>query len=152
MAMTFTLVERTPYRLRYLATTLGAEDPFDTGVIPNAAGVTPDLRTDAGVWNGQPIDNLVSTPAANQAAARELLLGDTLTTNADIEVPRAHTHIIMRTIGDPGGEPTWAVDANEGAAAGSAPSAGFAVLQVFGPSVADETAYIDIDYQHTFDR
>jgi hypothetical protein len=150
MAITFALVEVTPHKLRYLATAAASTNSFDTGVIPNAAGVTPDLRTDASTFEQSALDKLVSTAAANQAAARALLNGDLLDTVGELPTERAHLSVMPRDA-IAAGESSWTVDANEGAAAGAAPSAGFAVIVVNGPSGAN-TAYITLQFDHTIRR
>lgn len=152
----FQLVTVTPYRLRYLCTRTTVEqgDTVATGVLPNAAGASPDLRTDSAVWRNYAMNALVSKAALNQSAARRILLG--VDTTQFLDFPRAHTIIVPRN-SQAGAllTPQWSVDANEGAAAGSAASAGFGVLIVKGPveplNIAPE-AYLDIYFQHTDDR
>lgn len=158
MALTASLVERTPDVLRYLVTSDGqATASPDSVVIPNAAGATPDLRTDAGGaagWAGSALDDLVSTAAATQAAARTLLDGIGLTTagapgTTNLDTARGRLSVRARnSLGDQ----HWGVDANEGAAAGDAPSAGFAVLVVTGPNIADAAAIVSLENVHSYAR
>jgi hypothetical protein len=150
------LVDKTPYRLRYLLTATG--DLGDT-IIPNAEGVSPDLRSDAlaaaqrGVF-GIPILKAMQVPLdtgggapAPQAQARSLLLEGPI-----------HVQITPR-LGDPalppaGPGPEWAIDANEGAAAGDPGSAGYFVYVLESPGqngIANSTAYLDIKLRRTVD-
>jgi hypothetical protein len=150
MALTASLIERTPNRLRYLVTSDGqATASPDSVVIANADGVTPDLRTDADAFRGGALDILVNTAAANQAAARALLDGAALTAVADLPTERGILSVHARnSLGDE----SWSVDTNEGAAAGSAPSAGFAVLVVGGPNVNLAAAVVTLEFDHTYTR
>jgi len=143
--MSATLVEATPYRLRYLLTT--TDDRSGAGLISNALGATPDLRTDAltaaqnGI-EGLPLYNTVAVPVANQAEARRILLGESGATPAVIANVGGHctAQLTPRS-----GLRVFTVDANEGAAAGDPASAGYAVYIVYtgGGSLGD-TAYLDI--------
>lgn len=142
--ITFTLVYASPTRLRYRITGTGAGTP--PTVLPNAGGVSPDLRTDAeGASPGSGRNlllEILSTPAATQAAARKLLQGELggAELESESEEPHARIEVQLRD-----GSRGITVDANEGAAAGSVPSAGFAVIVVdnagSGTSVA---GYIDV--------
>ncbi len=139
--VTFALVDATPYRLRYLVTTLGGAGAT---VLPNAAGATPDLRTDA-LGGPRPILDVVSTPVADQAEARQVLMGEAPLPG----LLHAHTEITGR---EPAADIfSWTIDANEGAAAGDAPSAGFSVLIVVTPAgvAVGVTSYIDVHVQHS---
>lgn len=151
MAITASLIERTPNKLRYLCVSNGgATASPDSVVIPNADGVTPDLRTDAAGFTGSALDDLVSTtPIADQAAARALLNGTGLTAVGDLPTSRGILSITPRnSLGDQ----HWGIDANEGAAAGSAPSAGFAVAVVTGPNVNLAAAVATVAYDHSLTR
>ncbi len=151
--ITFTLVEATPYRLIYSVT--GGTGPT---VLPNAGAATPDLRTDAAAatpGSGRnPILEVVSTPVADQAEARRVLLGENLVAAPPASrILRAH---VTFTQFDSNGQTVfanWSVDADEGAAAGSAPSAGFSVL-IIDESAGEEamTGLLDIFVAHTYDR
>ena len=162
MAITFTLVERTPYCLRYLAASDDSEPPvpepgltadanlqahgIDIGVIPNADGPSPDLRGDAGGWTGQPIDRLVNTPVDSVAAARRLFIGDGLTGPDALDNRRGTIVIIPR---GPGAPREWTVDVLDGASAKEIASTGFGVLVVAGPGGGE--AYIELRCRHSFD-
>ena len=150
MAITASLIERTPHKLRYLCVSDGAATASpDSAVIPNADGVTPDLRTDAAGFTGSALDVLVSTAVVTQADARELLDGVGLTSAGDLPTERAHLCVTPRnSIGDQ----HWGVDADEGANAGSAPSAGFGVIVVSGPNVNLAAAIVELQFDHTIRR
>jgi hypothetical protein len=161
MAITFTLVESTPNRLRYLAAQDGVvtsptnPDVDGLAVIPNDGGATPDLRTDA---SPGPLDAIINSrlngfppntgspvvPAGplTQAQARALYNSDdaasAVLTN-DL-VGRAVVEVTPR--GD--GRIAWAVDVNvDGQGDGV-----FEVRSDIG-TVAD--AYIDFHFRHTLD-
>jgi hypothetical protein len=132
MAVTFQLVERTPYTLRYLATSDGQGG---TGTIPHAT-----LSADAATA-GEPIRFLVDEAAGSQAVARQLFNGDGLTTggsdaNLQTRLRGRLTVMARNTVGG------WAVDANA--------SAGFAVIDVIGPINA--VAYIELHARHSLER
>lgn len=147
---TIQLVERTPYRLRYLLTSTG--EIGDT-VLPNAADTTPDLRTDALAaaqhgFFGIPILQAMSVPLntaggtpAPQVQARSLLL----------EGPIEAKIIPRQGAAGAGPGSGWVVDADEGAAAGDPASAGFFVYVISAGIVAAETAYLDIKLRRTKD-
>jgi hypothetical protein len=153
-AVSIVLVEALPNRLRYLLTTLGTG--LATTVLKNAELPTPDLRTDsppAFPGSGRNfLLEIVSTPVANQAEARQLLLGplEVFDRVIDSTRPHAHCRIVPRN-GNPGTLTLWNLDANEGAAAGNAPSAGFAVLLINVPLNCQPglTAYLDVIAQHS---
>lgn len=129
MAITFALVEATPYRLRYLATHDGAAG--NSATIPNAAGATPDLRTDAPV--GQPIRAITSAAAASQAVARNLFEGIQAGATGIAAVYRAHLTTQLRS------EATvvqWLATANS--------AGGFPVIDVATDSSVASTCYIDL--------
>jgi hypothetical protein len=150
------LVEALPDRLRYLLTTIGTLGP--TTILPNAALATPDLRTDALSQPATPgsgrnfLLEIVSTPVANQAQARQLLLGqlEPIDRIVDSHRPHAHCRIVPRN-GNFSLLTLWTLDANEGAAAGSVPSARFAVLLIGVPlgNAPGLTAYLDVFAQHS---
>jgi hypothetical protein len=152
---TAVLVDASPYRLRYLLTCTGVGGA--STIIPNALGATPDLRTDAlGAASfgtlGLPIlkamqvtlDTSVGAQAA-QVQARNLLL----------EGPIKVTITPRSGVGGVGVPDMVAVDANEGAAAGDPPSAGYFVYLLAalgqGRGHAGETLYLDIKLRHTID-
>src|SRR5262245_26043280 len=135
MAITFELVERTPNRLRYLATSDGASTTStDAGTLPNAGGPSPDLQTDAARWNDQPIDRLVSTPVASQEAAERLMQGNGLISADSVHTLRGRVYVQPRQVSVSAS--MWALRANA--------VAGFAVLEVLGPNGKGDCAYIDI--------
>lgn len=142
--ITLTRVEATPYRLRYLMTSTGGGGGT---ILGNHAGATPDLRTDAltAAENGfqeLPLYRALSVPlgwmaGAAQVQARELLLGGPIHVQI---TPRSDVNV------------NWAVDANEGAAAGDAASAGFFVYVLASPGArVGATAYLDIKLRRTID-
>jgi hypothetical protein len=155
--ITLELVEQTQYRLRYLLTATG--DLGDT-ILPNAEGASPDLRTDAlaaaqpGVF-GIPILKAMQVPLEPAGPGVPTPLQQAR--NLLIEGP-IHVQITSR-MGDPaippeGPGPEWAIDANEGAAAGDPASAGYFVYVLESPGqngVADSTAYLDIKLRRTKD-
>jgi hypothetical protein len=158
-AISFQLVDATPYRLRYLCTTFGGGQlPV---VLPNAGQATPDLRTDAASaapGSGQnPMITVVSTAVVNQVEARKVLLGEQpvpgALTPAGARKLRAHCQITQR---NPAAAAlvNWDVDADEGANAGSAASAGFPVLVLdLSTNLEDGvTAYLDIFVADTYNR
>jgi hypothetical protein len=154
---TVLLIESTPHRLRYLVTSDDLDTrSFGVGTIPNAnAGsypltTTPDLRSDSQNAGPSftPMNKIMRTGVANQAAARKLLDGQTLILPADIDTPRTHLSIVPVQSEISG----WGVDANEGAAAGDITSAGFAVVVIQTPNVDDAQAIVDITFAHTENR
>lgn len=147
-SVAFSLVEATPFRVRYLMTASGQPG---TTVLPNAniVGINPDLRNDArgGVAGVESLFNVLSTPVANAAEARRVMFGDlTSPTPALPDGLHARVTITPRTDAK-----AWSVDADEGANAGDAPSAGFPVLVVLIPDnvAGTEEAYLDIHVDHT---
>ncbi|KKM17856.1 hypothetical protein LCGC14_1671530 [marine sediment metagenome] len=164
-SVTATLVEATPYRLRYLLRSTGNGGvsvltnqnslPVAAGVIIGGVDLRVDSRSAAGAGvNGLPLYENMLVAVANQAEARRMLMGEGGATPA-IVATGAHA-IAMITpksseVPDVGGP--WAVDANEGAAAGSAPSAGFAVLVITPPAQeAGDLALLDIHFEHSVKR
>ena len=162
MAITFSLVERTPYRLRYLCSQDGvvnsppqAADGFNT--IPNAGGVTPDLRTDALAGCTEAgadhtallkimrirLDGLgfIAAGAIVQARARALLLSDdnAQVTLTNLNMPRCFCEITPRT-----GTICWTVDAN-------VDGEGDPVVEVRSEVGVVATAYLDINLRWSFD-
>jgi hypothetical protein len=155
MAITFVLVENTPYRLRYLATQDGvissppvAADGFNT--IPNDAGGTPDLRTDSAPFNSAlhrimraRLEAYPPLPAGalTQAQARALLASDdaagAVLTNQNIS--RCEIRVTGRT-----GAVQWAVDAN-------VDGQGDPVVEVRSETGTAATAYVDIVQRHSYD-
>lgn len=156
MALLFTLLEVTPYRLRYLANATGSDNNPQSGLIVNR-NLPPgpnvgDLRFDSRIWRNFPIHYLVSTLVVNQTDARRIMQGDGLISTSDIEGIRAHIYVTSLTSNFTA---IWSCDVNEGAAAGDPQSAGFSVIIVNAPGGqggAQQFAWVDIDFQHTFDR
>jgi hypothetical protein len=146
MAIAFSLVQRTQYRLTYLcAPNGGSTGATDSGTLPNTGTGTPDLGGDISTWLQYPFYNLLRTPVASQAAARTLF-GDSLTSVLSIATPRAKLSLRVRTA--PAGTGDWGVDANLGGGG----SAGFAVLDVVSPASALAACYLDIEFLHTLVR
>jgi hypothetical protein len=167
MAIIFQLVDRGPHWLRYLATQDGvvnsppaAADGFNT--IPNDAGATPDLRTDAltgmaeapeGSIGGSGmlqimrarLDGYGPLPAAalTQAQARALLAGRSLGVPGNalgaLLIGRCYLHAQPRL-----GQAAWRLDANVDAQ-------GDAVVEVRSQVGVAATAYIDIVFKGSFD-
>lgn len=146
MAITISLVESTPFRMRYLLVNSGS--PLGGSAnIPNDAGATPDLRTDLDAAAG-PLRQImyagvsgigtVAAGALDQAGARALLLSDNTGSVGNDKVPRAVTMLTIRS-----GAGTWSVDANVDGQADP-------VLTVTS-SAAAGTAYIDIWARHSID-
>jgi hypothetical protein len=149
MAITFQLVESTPYRLRYLATT-SATGP-DGGIIPNNGGASPDLQTDLANDPSGPLRACVNArrngfgfvPAGTpltQAQARAVLNTDNLKQVTIGNSPV--TAITTRQIVAPT-TAQWAVDIG-------VDGEGDPVVQVAtvaGPG----TCYIDIHCRHSID-
>jgi hypothetical protein len=136
MAITFTLAESTPHRLRYLCTNAGDTLFPSTGTLDNAT-----LQTDA--IDGTPMADIMATATADQAAARELLLGEGLTTQADINTPRCHCKLTPRNL--VADQEPWAVDADA--------AANHPVLVVYACDASGPTyAYLDIEFEHTITR
>jgi hypothetical protein len=154
-SVTFQLVDATPYRLRYLCTSVGGGS--NPTVLPNAGLATPDLRTDAvaaAPGSGRnPILEVVSTPVADQAEARRILMGElSAPPNAALGL-HAHSRTSQRGTNIGLAVINWTTDADEGAAAGSAASAGFAVLLIsISPLVSDVPAILDIHCKHSYDH
>jgi hypothetical protein len=156
--ITIELVDTTPYRLRYLLTLTGQS--AGAVVLPNAAGASPDLRTDAlsaaerGVFGipvlkamQVPLDTSPGAPAA-AVQARNLLLEGPIHVQI---TPRRGNPVLV----PPGpGVVEWAIDANEGAAAGDPASAGYFVYVLESSAaqgVEGQTAYLDIKLRRTKD-
>ncbi len=149
MSITFTLVETSAYRLRYLATNSGS--PLGgTASIPNDGGATPDLLTDLATNPSGPLQQIVRAriqgigtvaagTALTQAQARCIMNSDNSTSVGNDYVPRAITEIWPRS-----GTATWVVDINVDVD-------GDPVVAVTS-SAAAGTAYIDIHARHSIDR
>lgn len=162
MALTATLVEATPKRLRYLLTNVS---PASTSVtLPNDAGATPDLRTDCVTGLGTTkssqgarglclldimqaringIGPIAAGTALNQAQARAILLSDDAASAVltNYNVPRAIATVAARTNGR-----NWSVDAN-------VDGQGDPVLVVtVSSAVANDAAYLDIFMRDTRDE
>lgn len=148
MAITFALVENTPYRLRYLATNSGS--PLGgTAQIPNDGGATPDLLTDLATDPSGPLRAIVrarldgigtlAAGALSQAQARAAMNSDNTANIGNDYVPRAITTVMPRS-----GTATWVVDIN-------VDGQGDPVVEVVSTAAAG-TAYIDIHARHSIDR
>jgi hypothetical protein len=147
MAINFTLAEVTPHRLRYLCLDDGdATVTPSTGQIGNTGAGTPDLRADAAAIHDSPIHKLVSTAVTSQADARKLLAGEGLTTDADIDTPRAHLKLTPKNT--QATQIPWAVDADLGVGG----SAGYAVINVYGSTLAGALCFLDVEFEHTITR
>jgi hypothetical protein len=162
MAITFTLIESSPHKLRYLAEQDGVilEQPSDGfNTIPNNGGPSPDLRTDilavgsepgvSGIPLQAPINARLTgfgpIPAGplTQAQARALFLMDD-PANAWLTnqlVGRTLVTIMPRTVGIV----AWAVDMN-------VDLEGDPVIEVRSVSGVPATAIIDVEFLHTVDR
>lgn len=162
MAITFALVDATPFRLRYLATQDGVisspPDPADGfNTIPNDGGVTPDLLTDietvtAGGAGNAPLrgpirarlDGFGPLPvgALNQAQARALLNSDdaagAVLTN--LNVGRCVVTFQPRT----GQGVEWATDVNVDAQ-------GDPVIEVRSGVGVAATCYVDLHFRDSRD-
>lgn len=152
---TAVLVESTQYRLRYELTSTGVLTP---SVISNFGGGTPDLKTDnlppAAPFDS-PLRNLINAPVANQAQARAVLMGHQNVPGAPPIVNLYRAHVAVTPRGEPpvpAAISIWAVDVNEGAAAGDPASAGRIVVVVRAPGAPGYTAELDIVAQYTVDR
>lgn len=161
MAITFTLVDATPYRLRYLAVQDGVissppveADGFDT--IPNDANPTPDLKTDILTaptqgGGGSPLQKLIDAgrngykhvaAALNQAEARALFNSDdaagaVLTNNY---VGRA----VVTMLKKPPVTVHWSADVN-------VDGSGNPVIEVRSDVGTPAAAYVDLHFRHTDD-
>jgi hypothetical protein len=109
------------------------------------------LRTDAALAQDGSGRNLLleilSTPVATQVDARVLLQGDFIgSTNTVDDSRNPHCELRLTQRGDGTGATDWNIDVNEGAAAGNAPSAGFAVIIADIPTAAGAglLAYLDV--------
>jgi hypothetical protein len=140
MAISFTLVESTPNRLRYLCT-----NPGET-VFPSTGQISNDtLQADA--IDGTQMADLLATTTLTQAKARELLLGDgpaSLVDADDIDTPRAHCKITARNLVT--AQEPWAVDADSD-------GSDLPFIIVYGCDNTGPTyAYLDIEFAHTLTR
>lgn len=157
MGIAFAIVEKTPHRLRYLATvTAEGTGASLTGVITNRGTGTPDLRGDADVFHDGPMFRLCSRDGSTQAKARALLNGVGLITAPDLVTERAHLSVDpQNSLIDASGV-HWGVDAIDGntgdPGAPPAGSNGFPVVQVTAPNVTGAVAYIDVHFQHSYAR
>jgi hypothetical protein len=155
-SITFTLVYASPYRLRYLMVGNGGEI---ASILPNAAGATPDLRTDAVAATPgsarNPMREVVENQVAAGDASRGTLFSQRITLVGNPTLPRlaCETKVTPRT--PPTGDVTglvrpWVVTADEGAAAGDPASAGFPVIVATPPGRGvGESAYLDIKVAHS---
>lgn len=147
MSITFTLVQATSYRMRYLCTN-GGSPLGGSATLPNDGGATPDLLTDLAALGPSPLRSIITARtngigtiaagALTQAQARALLMSDNTASVGNNMVPRAITEIIGRT-----GSAVWSVDAN-------VDGQGDPVLAVTSTAVAGD-AYLDIKARHSID-
>lgn len=159
-SLTAELVSATPYRLRYLLTSTGQpgacvltnEDALPAPGPNIMAGVDMRLNSQAAAQQGRlglPLRSLLGTAVADQAEARQVLMGEAGTPPGTTDVNAVAT-IQARAQGVGVLAGPWTVDAQEGAAAGAAGSAGFAVLEVTPPAAdAGWEAYLEIRLQNT---
>jgi hypothetical protein len=177
MAITFQLVDATPYRLRYLAFQDGqeTESPSDGfAIIPNAGGPSPDLSTDLAGDPSGPLRRIVQAaqPAPigvfgaplTQAQARALMLSDDAAgaTLANNSAPRAivTSQCNVRIFNPPPGNP-FASPPNQEIEKDLSDFVDFCVdvnvvngapvIEVRTPVGAAGFAYIDLYYRHTVD-
>lgn len=162
MAVTFALVEATPFRLRYLVTRdteppgaalPGEVPPGNLGTLPNDGGPSPDLLTDLDASRGPlrsiiraRLDGIGTIPpgALTQGQARAILLSDGTVSVGNDLVPRAIVTIEPRTTDT--GESAWTVDA-------SVDAQGDPILIVTGAGgIANRLCYLDIHARHSLDR
>ena len=148
MAITITLVENTPFRLRYLLVNSGS--PLGgSATIPNDAGATPDLRTDLANDPSGPmraiaragVDGIgvIAAGALTQAGARAILNSDNTGNVGNDYVPRAVMTLTARS-----GTAVFAVDANVDGDADP-------IVNITSSAAAGE-AYLDIHARHSFNR
>jgi len=161
MAIDFTLVDATPYRLRYLAVQDGviSSPPVEAdglGTIGNSGAVSPDLQTDilsaaAGVAGGSPLQKLIDAgrngykhlaSVLSQAEARALLNSDdaagAVLTNKN--VGRAVVTMLKKQEISV----LWAADVN-------VDGSGNPVIEVRSDVGTPAAAYIDLHFRHTDD-
>ncbi len=148
MALTATLVESSPYRLRYLITSSTAAGV--TVTIPNIAGVTPDLRTDLSTAPSGPLREIVragvdgigtvAAGALTLAQARDIMLSDGSGASVGNDlVPRAIVSLQPKT----GAASSWAVDV-------SVLAFNPQVVVTIGAAAVAE-CYLDIHMRHSYD-
>jgi hypothetical protein len=131
-----TLVESTENRLRYQLIDDGSSGSFpSTLTIDNAT-----LQADA--IGGSQLADLLATAVADQAAARQLLCGEGLTADSDIDTARAHLKLTPKNIVTT--QTPWAADANV--------AANLAVVDIYGPDAAGAIAFLDVEFAHTLTR
>ena len=152
-SVTFTLVQATPYTLRYLCDDTGQPGTTELG---NAAAIAPSTRamladalTAAGQGaGGLPLAEILRTTVASQAEARHLMLGDAGGINGTgpviASLYRCRVIITPRNVI---AGATWAVDAD----LGTGGNAGVATLVITPPNDATAFAYLDIHLEHTID-
>jgi hypothetical protein len=150
MALLIQLAEVTQHRLRYLLLDEGDATAAPSEATIENADVAPppgggDLRYEA--MEHSPLDLLVSTPAADDAAAGALLEGLGLMDADELVTPRAHIELTPKNnIGGVGA--IWAARAVEGAGG----SNGYAVINIEGPNVAGSLCYLDVIFAHSANR
>ena len=166
MSIAFALVRRSPHELVWRATSTAVGTAgCDSGVIRNRGDATDaeGLRTNSS--SGTPFGRMARRAVADQAAARRTLQGMGLTgagtslspdlgvaggTSTRINIEHTELEIIPEDSDDCDG--VWAADADEGAAAGDAGSAGFSVIVVTGPNTTGHTAIVKAKFRHSLNR
>ena len=153
MAITLTLVERTPQRLRFLAVADGqGQGDLDVTAITNKlVGGTEntDLARAIEAVSGMPIAKLVNTPATSQVIARRIFNGDGLIegTGGENHVPRGSIHVFPRnSIPSPPGY--WSADADDGGNVDPG-SEDRPVIVITGPNFQNAACYVELEYQHS---
>lgn len=175
MAITAQLVEATGYMLKYLltqdGTSTGSPTTDSTLVIPNAAGVTPDLRTDAlagaAAEGQQKLQQIIraridgygplAAAALTRAQARALLNSDDngnavlvnkniLSCRLDI-IPRSQGAAGFGVGGQAGAPVAWLADADVDASGDPVVT----VATARRPPAAS-TAYLTIKLRHSLDH
>lgn len=165
MSVAFALIERTPHRLRWRATsTAVGTAACDSGVIRNRSDGTDaeGLRTNSSA--GTPIGRIARSAATSQAAARRKLNGEALVgaglslspdlgvdggTSTRVNIERARLSITPEDSDDCDG--VWTVDADDGGAH-DAGSDNFPVIVVGGPNTTGHTAIVSLEFQHSAQR
>lgn len=157
---TVTLVDATPYRLRYLVDRVSRANPIV--IIPNGGGASPDLWTDALSAAGQAgslpllaraLNQAVATGGTGQGEARKVLLeDDTSATPAQVAIDGYRVHCKLTPRGPTLPQVGISIDANEGANAGAPASSNGRAVLVIGVGtgqVTDGYHYLDVELVHT---
>jgi hypothetical protein len=158
MSFAVTLIERTPYRLRYQVDALGggAGSPDEGFIRSRDAAGAADLRNDADVWRDSPIDRLVNIAAATDAEAETLFNGEGLTAVDDLPTNRGELRIIPRNENQDSADNFWSVRAVTGSGLDPgvppAGSDGFPIITFTGPNTANAQAILTLEFTHTHAR